>query len=155
MTERTALQPPATGIARIFPDDLVPDRMALNAWWSDEKRGGEWILPRHVRAFACMGNVELDLTSARVGEGISVIDVLCVLGSVEIKVPADIIVVSDGDGIAGHFDIVKIGESVPAPGAPTLTITGTAYLGTVTVKVMGDVGPGLKDRLKAGLQKRS
>jgi hypothetical protein len=140
-------------VARIIPDNLVPARNGVTVWWSNIKRDGEWILPRIFRTFTFMGNVELDLTSAHIGAGTSEIEIRCIMANVEITVPPDIRVISDGEGMLGSFEIIRVGEIPPVhPEAPTLHITGTAYLGNVTVKVMGAVGPGWKDKFKAWKQ---
>jgi hypothetical protein len=48
---------------------------------------------------------------------------------------------------------VRIGEiSTPDADAPTLRVTGTAYMSSVTIKIMGKVGPRWQDRLKAKWQ---
>lgn len=141
---------PSSALQRLLPQSVVPARSGVTVWWSNVKREGEWILPRTFRIFTFMGNAELDLELARMGEGISEIEIRCILGNVEIKVPADIRVQCEGDGIAGNFELVRIGE-VPTPdvNAPTLKVTGTAYLGSVTVKIMGKVGPRWQDKVKA------
>ena len=131
---------------------MIPGRSGVTVWWSGIKREGEWILPRVFRAFTCMGNAELDLTSARIGAGESEIEVLCILGNIDITVPPDIRVLCDGDGMGGSFDVVRIGETTPPENAPTIRVTGTAYLGSVTVTVKGPVGPGWKEKLLAGWQ---
>src|SRR3989337_3797262 len=134
--------PPLLSPRRIVPESLVAERSGVTVWWSSVKREGEWILPRIFRVFTFMGNVELDLTSARIGVGTSEIDIRCILANVEITVPRDIRVLCDGDGIGGNFDIVRIGDTTPPDDAPTLRVIGTAYLGSVSVKVVGPVGPG-------------
>ncbi|HVF38894.1 MAG TPA: LiaF domain-containing protein [Gemmatimonadaceae bacterium] len=145
-----AMQPPAqSSFQRILPPYLVEERSGLTAWWSTVKREGEWILPRNFRAFTFMGNVELDLTSAKLGIDTSEIEILCILGNVEITVPRDIRVVCDGEGLAGSFEIERIGDTTPPENAPTLRVSGNAYLGSVTVKIVGPKGPGLMEKLKA------
>lgn len=138
---------------RAVPAHLVQERGGVTVWWSNIKREGEWILPRVFRVFTFMGNVELDLRSARLVDGISEIEIRCIMANVEISVPPDIRVLSDGDGMLGNFEVVRVGEC-PAPtiDAPTLKISGAAYAGSVTVKVMGNVGPGWKEKLKAWRQ---
>ncbi len=97
-----------------------------------------------------MGNVELDLSHARMSSDVSEIEIRCVLANVEISVTPDIRVIVEGDGIGGNFETVRIGEIDPTPvDAPTVKITGVAYLGSVTVKILGRVGPGWKEKLKA------
>lgn len=137
-------------LARIVPENLIPDRTGVTVWWSNIGRDGDWLLPRIFRVFTFMGNVELDLTSARMGSGISEIEIRCILANVEITVPSDIRVLCDGDGIVGNFEVVRIGETTSTPDdAPTLKVSGTAYAGSVTVKIMGVVGPGWREKLKA------
>jgi hypothetical protein len=141
---------------RTLPPDLIPERSGATVWWSSITRKGEWILPRIYRAFAFMGNIEIDLTDARMDPAGSEIEVKCILANVEITVPPDVRVLCDGDGIAGAFEVKTIGKIDPLPvNAPTLRITGTAYLGSVEVKIQGYVGPGWMDKLKAWGQANS
>ena len=135
---------------RTLPEDLIPERNGVVAWWTSAKRDDEWILPRTFRAFTFMGNVELDLTSARMGSGTSEMELKCILGNIEITVPPDIRIICDGDGIAGTFEIERVGKIIPPlPDAPTIRISGTAYLGAVTIKIVDPNAPGWAEKLKA------
>ena len=67
------------------------------------------------RTFTFMGNVELDLTTARIGAGTSEIEIRCIMANVEITVPSDIRVISDGEGMLGSFEIIRVGEIPPLP----------------------------------------
>ena len=150
-------------IQRTLPDNLIAERSGATVWWSNIKRDGEWILPRLFRVFTCMGNVELDLTHARMSVGrprssislrmsadVSEIEIMCVLANVEITVPTDVRVICEGEGLMGNFETQRIGEIPPVPiEAPTVRITGNAYLGSVTVKVIGKTDPGWRGKLKA------
>jgi len=137
---------------RILPDSLIPERSGVTVWWSNIVRNGEWLVPRLFRVFTCMGNVQLDLTTARMGPGTSEIEIWCIMANVEITVPRDIRVLCDGEGFVGNFEVVRIGETTPPVDAPTLRVSGNAYLGSVSVKIVGTVGPGFMERLKAGWQ---
>ena len=118
-------QPADPGIlVRTLPEDLIPERTGVVAWWSNVKREGEWILPRAFRAFTFMGNVEVDLTSARMGSGASEMEINCVLGSVTVTVPPDIRILCDGDSMAGSFDVERIGKTTPPADAPTIKSPG-------------------------------
>ena len=86
LPDRPATATPSALLQRLIPDNLVPLRNGVTVWWSNIKREGEWILPRTFRVFTFMGNAELDLTWARMGEGVSEIEIRCILGNVEIKV---------------------------------------------------------------------
>lgn len=137
-------------VSHVVPDTLIPERSGVTVWWSNIKREGEWILPRIFRTFTFMGNTELDLTRARMSSQVSEIEIRCILGNVEITAPPEIRVLCEGDGVGGNFEVVRVGEIPPTPvDAPTVKITGAAYLGSVTVKIVGKVGPGWKDKIKA------
>lgn len=145
-----------TSVQRVLPENLVAHRNGVTVWLSNIKRDGEWILPRIFRTFTFMGDVKLDTTNARMGNGESEIEILSIFGNVEITVPPDVRVLCEGDGFMGTFEIVRVGEMPPlAPDAPTLKVKGTAWLSSVKVKVEGKVGPGWKDKLKAWSQRNS
>lgn len=137
-------------LVRTLPEDLIPRESRIAAWWRTEKREGEWVVPREFRAFACQGTIELDLTYARMGSGISDMELNCFMANIEVTVPADIRVECDGDEMLGHFEVKRIGEPAPPPDAPTLRIWGTAYVGSITIKVVDPNAPGWAERLKAG-----
>ena len=143
-------------MTRLIPAEHVPERNGVTAWLSTIKRNGEWILPRIYRVFTFMGNVELDLTTALIGPGETEIDIRCIMANVEIKVPPEIRVLCDGEGFLGNFEVVRVGEIAPLPlDAPTVRIIGNAFVGSVTIQVLGIVGPGWKDKLKAWSQLNS
>lgn len=106
---------------------------------SSNEREGRWELPRHFRALAVMGNVELDLREAVIGIGVSLIEVVAVMGNIEITVPPDVAVESDGDSLLGSFVVKYKGSASPsaATGLKKVRITGTAYLSSVEIIVKG------------------
>lgn len=134
----------------IIPDHLVPERSGAVAWWSNIKREGEWTLPRIFRSFTFMGNVEIDLRQAHLGAGTSEMEVNCVMGSITITVPPEIRVLCDGHGMLGSFDVVREGNTTPPPDAPTVRITGTAYMGSIEIKVIDPNAPTWAEKLKTG-----
>ncbi len=136
-------------LLRTLPEDLIPQQTRVVAWWTTVKREGEWIFPREFRAFAWMGTVELDLTYARMGSGISDMELNCFMANIEVTVPPDIRVECDGDEMVGHFDVKRIGDTTPPADAPTLRISGTAYVGSITIKIVDPNAPGWAERLKA------
>lgn len=115
---------------------------------SHSARAGDWILPRRFRAIAFMGEVDLDLTYARIGPGTSHIEVKSIMGSVTVIVPPDIRVECEGDSIIASFDIDRA-EVAPPPDAPLVVITGTAILGSVHVKVVDPNAPGWYEKVRA------
>ena len=137
---------------RTLPEDLIPPRNGVVAWWSGVKRNGEWVLPRAFRAFTCMGNIELDLTQARMGAGVSEMELNCFMGAIDVIVPPDIRVICDGEGMFGTFEMKRTGNATPPPDAPTLQISGTAYFSAVNIKIVDPNAPTLAQKLKAGWQ---
>ena len=134
---------------RTLPEDFIPERSGVVAWWTGTKRNHEWILPRAFRGFCFMGHIELDLTMARLGSGTSEMELRCVMGNIEVTVPPDIRVVCDGDAVAGNFEVERVGNTTPPPDAPTIHITGTVYLGAVTIRIVDPNAPSFLKKLKA------
>ncbi len=141
--DRGAAGPPSAPVALqlVVPSDMVPAVRGVTAFLSAQVRAGDWILPRLFRTFSRLGDVQIDLTSARFGAGTSRIELMVVLGSVTILVPPDVRVECDGDAIIGSFEMQGQKWSTPATGAPTIHVTGTAFLGSVEVKVVNPNAP--------------
>jgi Cell wall-active antibiotics response 4TMS YvqF len=121
---------------------LVPDTRSTSgvvSFLSSNEREGRWHLPRRFRALAVMGNVELDLRSAEIGYGLSVIEAVAVMGNIEITISPDITVESDGDSLLGSFVLKYDGRANPAAANRdrVIRVTGTAYLSAVTIHVKG------------------
>ena len=123
---------------------------------SSNEREGRWELPRHFRALAVLGNVELDLREAIIGIGVSFIEAVGVMGNIEITVPPDVAVESDGDSLLGSFVVKYKGSATPAAASAlrTIRITGTAYASSVEVIVKGP-DEGMLARLKKMSLKRA
>ena len=120
----------------VIPAEFVPERRGAVVFLSSSTRNGDWILPRLFRVVACLGNIELDLTSAKLAPGESHIEIRCFFGNVEITVPPEIRVEAEGHPFMGSFDFTRA-ASVQRPDAPLLRITGSAVMGAVTIKVAG------------------
>ena len=133
----------------IVPPELVPPARGVTAFLSAQARAGDWILARLFRAVSFWGSVTIDLTSARFGQGTSRIEVVAIMGSIEILVPPDVRVECDGDAIVGSFEIQGQKWSRPAVGAPTVHVTGTAYLGSVEIRVVDPDAPSWIQQLKS------
>ncbi|HZO17466.1 MAG TPA: LiaF domain-containing protein [Gemmatimonadaceae bacterium] len=133
----------------VIPPELVPDRRGAVAFLSSINRRGDWILPREFRIVSFMGNVELDLTSVRIGPGESRIEIRCVWGNVEITVPPDIRVEIDGRPVMGTFEIERSVKVTPPPDAPLVRITGSAVMGAVTINIVDPNAPSWLEKLAA------
>jgi hypothetical protein len=133
----------------IVPPEMVPPARGITAFLSSQARAGDWILARLFRAVSFWGSVTIDLTSARFGQGTSRIEVVAIMGSIEILVPPDLRVECDGDAIVGSFEIQGQRWSRPAEGGPTVHVTGTAYLGSVEIRVVDPEAPSWIQQLKS------
>ena len=120
----------------VIPAEFVPERRGAVVFLSSSNRKGDWILPRLFRVVACMGNIELDLTTAKVGPGESHIEVRCVFGNVEITVPPEIRVDAEGHAFMGTFEHTRPAPSTQWPDSPLLRITGSVFMGAVTINVV-------------------
>jgi hypothetical protein len=121
---------------------LAPDTRSTSgvvSFLSSNEREGRWQLPRRFRALAVMGNVELDLRTAEIGYGLSVIEAVAVMGNIEIAISPDITVESDGDSLLGSFVLKYEGRASPASANrdKVVRVIGTAYLSSVTIHVKG------------------
>jgi hypothetical protein len=132
----------------LVPQEMVPAVRGVTAFLSAQARAGDWILPRLFRAVSFWGSVTIDLTSARFGAGTSRIEVVAIMGSIEVFVPPDVRVECDGDAIVGSFEMQGQKWSKPADGAPILHVTGTAYLGSVEVRVVDPNAPSWIEQLR-------
>jgi hypothetical protein len=95
-----------------------------------------------------MGNVELDLTRARLGPGTSEIELRSIMGSIEILVPPDLRLECDGEPFIGSFDVRREARSTASPDAPLVRIVGRAILASVEIKVIDPDAPGWFEKLR-------
>ena len=131
---------------------LVPDRRGAVAVLSHMRRDADWILPRLFRVFAFWGNAEIDLTKALLAPGTSEIEIRCIMASVEIIVPPDVRVESEVDAVLGSAEVQRQIASTTSPDAPTVRITGSAFMGSIEIKVIDPNAPGLMERLRRKLK---
>lgn len=127
-----SLEKPIPG-ARVAQEFAVPERGVGMAFMGGFARGRGWVLPRHFKAMAVMGGVELDLRDARFGPGVSEVEVFVLWGGVEILVPDGVRVESVGMAVMGGFSIKSGEASLDDPDAPVLRISGFALMGGVDV----------------------
>ena len=90
---------------------------------SEDFRGGEFT--------AIMGGVEVDLRKASIAEGPAVIDTFAFWGGIEIRVPDDWNVESQGIAVMGGFEDKS---DPPADASKTLIVKGVAIMGGVEIK---------------------
>jgi len=133
----------------VVADEPVPDRRGTVAFLSHVKRDGDWTLPRLFHAFALWGSAEVDLTRAQIGAGTSHIEINCIMGNVTVLVPPELRIECDVDPVIGSFEVLREAEDRRLPDAPLVRITGTAFMGSVEVKVIDPNAPSWFEKLRA------
>lgn len=98
-------------------------------------RRGTWTVPERMRAFACMGGISLDLRDAVLTAPVTDIYVLAVMGGVEVIIPPDVRLESDGFAIMGGFEDQLKEPASMDPNAPLIRVHGFALMGGVEARV--------------------
>lgn len=100
---------------------------------------GDWLIaPAHL-SVAIMGGNGIDLTEARLAAQETVIYAIGIMGGVEILVPEDVRVLSEGIGVMGGFgistdeEVRQRIEDLPAD-APVVRVRGLGLMGGVEVR---------------------
>jgi uncharacterized protein DUF1707/cell wall-active antibiotic response 4TMS protein YvqF len=122
----------------------TPVRHAANivAIFSGADRKGRWLVEPHTAVLAVFGGVELDLRRAVLSQREVTINVTCVFGGIEIKVPPGVRVINSA---AAVFGAVQLPTDDPLePDAPVIRLTGLTLFGGVEVKrrpaISGEAG---------------
>jgi hypothetical protein len=97
------------------------------------ERRGQWAVSGSSGALAVLGSVVIDLRDVVLPPGVTTIQVSAVLGSVEIIVPPNLAVESDGSSILGSFEGIQRLPHDPDPESPVLRVQGRAVLGSIEV----------------------
>lgn len=125
---------PVPSVQRV-PAESVRDHGLQIAIMGGYERKGEWTPPRKLYSLAVMGGAGLDFREAKMPPGTTEVNVLAVMGGVEILVPPGLAVETNGFGLMGGFDGVdQVGVDTDAD-APRLVIRGMALMGSVEVAV--------------------
>ena len=109
------------------------------------------VLPsREINVVAVMGGVHLDFRNAQFPAGVTELRIFALMGGVEVVVPADVQVDSDGIGIMGGFEHVGHGRFPVDLQRPVLRIVGVAIMGGVeiTQRFPGETSGEARERLK-------
>ena len=127
---------PAKGGAPVVVDaDRVRENGFLLSILGSTNRAGRWIPARKNFAFGVLGGISLDFREALLGPGETDVNVLAVLGGIEIIVPPEMAVEVDGMALLGGFEHQTDAPIRTNPDVPTLRVRGLALLGGVNVEV--------------------
>jgi hypothetical protein len=127
--------PGAGGAPLIAPTSEVPPRGTMLAVMGGSGRRGSWLVPRHLKVIAVMGSAQIDLRDARLAQGISEIEIVSVMGAVEIIVPPSVRVETVGAAFLGAFETDSADAPLPSVAQPVVRISGVAIMAAVETKV--------------------
>lgn len=110
------------------------------SFFSDNRKEGRWAVPKRLRVLSVFASVKVDLREAVLQHEVSVIEAIAVLAEIQIIVPPDVLVECDGDAFMGAFTLSESKRrgtttALRPTDGPIVRVTGSAYLGNVTVKV--------------------
>jgi hypothetical protein len=105
------------------------------AFMSGVVRRGKWTVPSRMRAFAWMGGIGLDLREATLTAPVTDIYVFALMGGIEIIVPPNVRLESDGFAIMGGFEDQLKEPASGDPDVPLIRVHGLAIMGGVEARV--------------------
>ncbi|WP_260609966.1 DUF1707 domain-containing protein [Streptomyces sp. WAC06614] len=138
-----AAVPPGTG----FAENVV-------AVCSSSTRKGRWRPAARTRAVSVLGDITIDLTEAVFEQQVTEIDVTCILGNVDIKVPENVTLRGYGSGVLGNFEVRGEGHEESDTQAPVVIVRGFSLLGNIEARPkrgarIVDLAVRLRKRLEA------
>jgi hypothetical protein len=121
--------------AMVVRDD--PNRAQSSRIWmvmGGIERKGQWMVPRTMSAICFWGGGSLDFRDADFGPGVTELNVVAIMGGLEIIVPPWLSVDVDASAIMGGFDERHRAPQAPDPGRPVLRVTGLVMMGGVEIE---------------------
>lgn len=106
-----------------------PEADTVVAVFGAAERSGPWTVRRYTSAMAVFGGVDLDLREATFTDPVVEVNVFCLFGGIEIKLPDGVTVVNQVTGIFGGSEASHLAP--PDPHAPTVVLKGVCLFGGV------------------------
>lgn len=122
---------PVVGTAPDLPAPAHPSS-SIVAIFGGADRQGRWLVDPHVKVVTVFGGVNLDFSDAVLAQREVAINVSCVMGGVEIKVPPGIRVINSVSAIFGGVEAQA--DEPDDPNAPVIRLTGFVLMGGVDVQ---------------------
>lgn len=132
---RVSASAPLTAAADASPQPWTTKKKTFFALMSGVIRKGKWHVPASSKAIAIMGGVSLDLREATLTAPVTDIYIFAFMGGVEVIVPPDVRLESDGFAIMGGFEDQLKEPASRDPNAPLIRIHGVAFMGGVEARV--------------------
>jgi hypothetical protein len=123
-------QPPWSAAPQPLGAGAEPEM--LIALFGGTTRKGRWYPRRNLSVLTMFGGTEIDLSEAVVSDNICEINVFCLFGGVEVRVPDGATVRNECVAIFGGADTGKVVP--PVPTGPTVVVKGFVGFGGVEVR---------------------
>lgn len=113
-------------------------RGRLLAIMGESRRTGRWLVPSQLRVVSLMSDTRLDLTQAVMASGVAEIHVTAMWSSCRLIVPPGMRVINEMHAVMAS--VTSNADEMDPPGvsrtnAPTIRLTGTAFMAEVKVTV--------------------
>ena len=95
-------------------------RQRVFSVFASVKKRGDWEPAEHIRAMALFGELVLDFREARLGPGVTTVELSAVFGTARIIVPPGLHVECEGSAFLGEFTQKTFLSADPHDEAPTL-----------------------------------
>lgn len=116
------------------PPEPSDDRLELIGKYSDIKRSGRWQVPSQILVQNKYGTTKLDFTEAYVEHDVVHIEAGSKWGSIELVVPPEASVSTDGITEFKFGSVHDKRKSAPLHGSPHLAIHGRLHGGSLTIR---------------------
>ncbi|MGH3375801.1 MAG: DUF1707 SHOCT-like domain-containing protein [Actinoallomurus sp.] len=130
-----APEDPAATAGPVVRDDLPPPRAGspnIVAVFSGAERNGRWLIEPQTNVVSVFGGIELDLRQAVLSQREVTLNVVAVMGAVNITVPPGVRVTSSVADVFGNTSLP--GDGTVDPNAPVVRLTGLALFSSVSVR---------------------
>lgn len=129
----SAIVPAVTSVSSLAPATSYESERVM-AVFGGVERHGSWRVPSHMQASAVFGGMILDFREAVFSPGITEINVVALMGGVQLIVPPGLPVEVSGTAIMGGFGHIERAPVQADPERPLLRVHGLAIMGGVAVE---------------------
>lgn len=129
--------PSASGRAAAAPTEGSGgtwDAQTALAFLAERRHRGDWLRKPNVSAVSVLGSQVFDFREVDLPAGRTTLEAFAFLGSVDVIVPYGLAVRMEAVPVAGDASVGRGVETREYPGQPILVITGSAVLGSISVK---------------------
>ena len=132
----TALVPARRGPNALARSDEVADETRTVTILGEARRDGRWVPARRTRVLNVLGETTLDFREARLGPGVTTVQVKVVLGNLKVIVPPGLDVAIECPAILSSIKRDEsIGSFEPAAADdPSLRVQGSVILGELRIE---------------------